>query len=461
MDEEDLVSRPGRLAPAVGGELIFGGRPVGRLDEDLGHGAPDGGGIGDPAIVRRKDAPVGARLDHVRVLVGIRRRAPGALECRHPHLVGGMGEKQRLAITRPVRRQTGREVAVDPLLRPAAVGGSCVNALVGGAGRHESQPRAVARPDRAEVAARKGQARQTAAGELVGPDLVVGAPAAPDRKGDPAAVGREAREPVLPRRQRQLGHGALAVRQDQLAFHRCGGAGDESERAVNSRREVADPARRIARDLFRHRKRFADDLLAPDIEGHREQGPRSNVEQIPRRTIPTHASALEQDSDAPALAVEERDLSVIVVAGALFGADREDHLLAARQEVGPPVRALTLAGVDFRQRLELSSPGGNAGEPGRIVRREDDRVVVGPDRASLCVDAFADQLRRTSRDGRFLQLAPLGEEPDPLAVGRKERAPAARGAFDRTRFDLAERAQEEGPRAGPLGGIHQSPAVAG
>src|SRR5512133_3891739 len=46
VNEEDLASSPGGHGPAVRRQLELGARGVGRLNEDLGHGAGDSGRVG-------------------------------------------------------------------------------------------------------------------------------------------------------------------------------------------------------------------------------------------------------------------------------------------------------------------------------------------------------------------------------------------------------------------------------
>ena len=82
----------------------------------------------------------------------------------------------------------------------------------------------------------------------------------------------------------------------------------------------------------------------------------------------------------------------------------------------------------------------------RTARREDDRVVVGPG-AAAARRGVAQRDRRAAGDRDLLQLA-AGEERDPLAVRREERAGGALGAGERRRLQLVELADEE-PRARP------------
>jgi len=70
----------------------------------------------------------------------------------------------------------------------------------------------------------------------------------------------------------------------------------------------------------------------------------------------------------------------------------------------------------------------------------------------------ADRLRGTAGDLRLFQLA-FGEETDPLAVGREERASRSGGPFDRTGFDLVQRPQEELARPAAFGRVDEPPTI--
>src|SRR5262249_58793480 len=101
----------------------------------------------------------------------------------------------------------------------------------------------------------------------------------------------------------------------------------------------------------------------------------------------------------------------------------------------------------------ISGYGGQA-DSGGLRRSNHDNARRSP-RSPSGSRGRADVIRGAAAERHFLELA-VGKEPDPFAVGRKDRPGGSLGARQRGSLELVEAAEEELSAALAAGGVDQA-----
>src|ERR1700722_8313374 len=166
-----------------------------------------------------------------------------------------------------------------------------------------------------------------------------------------------------------------------------------------------------------------------------------HVQQVPVGQVSTEIAAALQDFDLPRLQRNGFDV------GVLHPTDRgrrcEQDGVRARQYLWPAVR--NFAGPQFGHWLGWAAPARNPHQRSEKSHCRHDISVVAPTGA-LCASRSAQYAgqrnRRSALDRELFKLA-VGEEPNPLSIGREERVEAALSTRQQRGFGLVEQARSE------------------
>ena len=163
---------------------------------------------------------------------------------------------------------------------------------------------------------------------------------------------------------------------------------------------------------------------------------------MPARHVACVAAASNQHGLRAGPEIEDRDLRLVESAGR--GGDREQHGLAARQDLRPEMVVFAARPIRPRQHGRLAACDGDSLQARRPnVGREDDRTVRAPARTDGCAVGATERDRRAAGDCDLLQRGDSIEEADPLAVRRDERPIRHAEPGERRGVELIERAHEE------------------
>ena len=177
--------------------------------------------------------------------------------------------------------------------------------------------------------------------------------------------------------------------------------------------------------------------------------PRRKSRNPAAKTVWVAPRALEITSRAsPAVERRHQNLGPDLERRLRIGRPRHvEEALAAREKERPPVVRLALRLVELGRRGRRSARGGHAHQALVVLRREDDRAVLAPARASR-LDHVGELARgrRARRRLDGLELAP-GEETDRAAVGRPEWKDRFLPAGHRVRFERVHVPDPEAVRA--------------